>query len=80
VLGDYITSRATSVSVDGTLCGLESKGNWIVSGGIGYFWMVVHAEARFSCPTVVPWLNLHPTDWLETAYNAWGNAAQVDHS
>jgi hypothetical protein len=80
VTGDHITYRSTTVTTGGTLCGTESRNNWIVSGGIGYFWMVVHAEARFSCPTVVPWVTLHPTDWLETSYNAWGNAAQVGHS
>jgi hypothetical protein len=80
VTGSHITSRSTSVSTGGTLCGTESRSNWIVSGGIGYSWMVVHAEARFSCPTVIPWVTIHPTDWLETSYNAWGNAAQVNHS
>jgi hypothetical protein len=80
VTGDYITYRSTVVSAGGTLCSAESRDNWVTSGGIGYFWMVVHAEARFSCPTAIPYISLHPTDWLETAYNAWGNAAQVDHS
>lgn len=80
VLGSSITSRSTAVSTGGTLCGTESRSNWIVSGGIGYFWMVVHAEARFSCPTVIPWVTIHPTDWIETSYNAWGNAEQVNHS
>jgi hypothetical protein len=80
VTGDHITFRTTTVTTGGTLCGTESRTNWIVSGGIGYFWMVVHAQARFSCPTVVPWVTLHPTDWLETSYNAWGNAAQVGNS
>jgi hypothetical protein len=80
VSGDHITSRSTRVTVGGTLCGAESRDNWVTTGGIGYFWMVVHAEARFSCPTVIPYITLHPTDWLETSYNAWGNASQVGHS
>jgi hypothetical protein len=80
VYGQYITMRSTSVAAGGTLCGSESRDSWIKSGGIGYFWMVVHAQARFSCPTVVPWVSLHPTDWLETSYNAWGNASQVGAS
>ena len=80
VTGQYITYRSTTVTVGGTLCSAESRDNWITSGGIGYFWMVVHAEARFSCPTAIPYVSLHPTDWLETSYNAWGNAAQVGHS
>lgn len=80
ITGQYITYRSTVVTVDGTLCSAESRDDWITSGGIGYFWMVVHAQARFSCPTAIPYVSLHPTDWLETAYNAWGNAAQVDHS
>jgi len=78
--GQYITYRSTVVTAGGTLCSAESRDNWITSGGIGYFWMVVHAEVRFSCPTAVPYVSLHPTDWLETSYNAWGNAAQVGHS
>ena len=80
VIGDHITYRSTTVTTGGTICGTESRDDWIVSGGIGYSWMVVHAQARFACPTAVPWLVLHPTDWLETAYNAWGNAAQVGNS
>jgi hypothetical protein len=80
VAGDHITSRSTTVTAGGTLCGVESRDNWIVSGGIGYFWMVVHVQARFSCPTVIPWVTLHPTDWGETAYNAWGNAGVGDHN
>jgi hypothetical protein len=80
VTGQSITYRSTTVTVGGTLCGAESRDNWITSGGIGYFWMVVHAQARFSCPTAIPYVSLHPTDWLETSYNAWGNAAQVGHS
>jgi hypothetical protein len=80
IAGDRITSRSTTVTAGGTLCGTESRDNWITSGGIGYFWMVVHAQVRFSCPTVVPYVSLHPTDWLETSYNAWGNASQVGHS
>jgi hypothetical protein len=80
VTGQYITYRSTVVTTGGTLCSAESRDNWITSGGIGYFWMVVHAQARFSCPTAIPYISLHPTDWLETAYNAWGNAAQGSHS
>jgi hypothetical protein len=80
VYGSYITYRSTTVTAGGTLCGVESRDDWISSGGIGYFWMVVHAQARFSCPTVIPYISIHPTDWLETAYNAWGNASQVGHS
>lgn len=80
VTGQYITYRSTVVTAGGTLCSAESRDNWITSGGIGYFWMVVHAEVRFSCPTAIPYVSLHPTDWLETSYNAWGNAAQVGHS
>jgi hypothetical protein len=80
VTGQYLTYRSTVVTAGGTLCGVESRDDWITSGGIGYFWMVVHAQARFSCPTAIPYVSLHPTDWLETAYNAWGNASQVGHS
>jgi hypothetical protein len=80
VTGQSITYRSTVVTIGGTLCSSESRDNWVTSGGIGYFWMVVHAQARFSCPTAIPYISLHPTDWLETSYPAWGNAAQVGHS
>lgn len=80
VAGVRITSRSTNVTTGGTLCGTEYRDNWLSGGGIGYAWMVVHVQARFSCPTAVPFLSLHPSDWLETSYNDWGNAAVVGHS
>ena len=39
----------------------------------------MQATASFSCPILglVPY---YKVDWVKTAYNAWGNAAQVDAS
>jgi hypothetical protein len=80
VTGDHITSVSTTVTTGATLCGTASTSHFWYSGGVGYSWVTVQAQATFSCPTAIPYLSLHPTDWLRTAYNDWGNAAQVAHS
>lgn len=79
VYGSYITWRSTTVQASSPLCGVDWADSPIISGGIGFFWMTVQATASFSCPILglVPY---HKVDWLRTAYNAWGNASQVDAS
>ncbi len=80
LLGSYITSHSTTVTTETTLCGTEWRDHFVYSGGDGYFWVTIQAEAGFACPTAIPWITIHTSSWLRTAYNAWGNAAQVDHS
>lgn len=80
VYGDHITYRSSSVGAGGTLCGVNSTGSALISGGIGYTWFVMRSSAVYSCPTVIPWITLHPSHYLDISRNAWGNSAIVGTS
>jgi hypothetical protein len=77
VYGDHITYRSSSVSGNGTLCSTNWTGSALISGGIGYSWFVMRSSAGFACPTVIPWITLHPSHYLDVSRNAWGNSAIV---
>jgi hypothetical protein len=80
VYGSHITYRSSSVSGTGTLCGTGWTSSALISGGIGYSWFVMRSSAGFSCPTVVPWVTLHPSHHLDVSRNAWGNSAIIGAS
>ena len=77
VYGDHITYRSSSVTGGGTLCSTNWTGSALISGGIGYTWFVMRSSAGFACPTVIPWITLHPSHYLDVSRNAWGNSAIV---
>ena len=77
VYGDHITYRSSSVTGGGTLCSTNWTGSALISGGIGYSWFVMRSSAGFSCPTVIPWITLHPSHYLDVSRNSWGNSAIV---
>jgi hypothetical protein len=77
IYGVMITYRSTSVTASGTLCGTAWTASQLASGGVGYTWFVTRASAGWNCPTVVPWVVLHPSHYLDTAHNDWGNSEQV---
>lgn len=76
VYGDHITYTASSATGSGTLCGTEWTSSQTISGGIGYSWFVTRSRAGFSCPTVIPWITLHPSHYLDISRNAWGSTAE----
>jgi hypothetical protein len=79
VYGDHITSYSTTVTTNQTLCSRSDADHFTYSGGVGYSWVTVQADATWSCPI----LGLFPYSiggWIRTAYNAWGNAAIVGNS
>jgi hypothetical protein len=80
VYGDQITYRSSSVSGTGTLCGTSWTTSQLISGGIGYSWFVMRSSAGFACPTVVPWVTLHPSHYEDIARNAWGSTAAIGSS
>jgi hypothetical protein len=80
VYGSHITYRSSSVAGSGTLCGTSWTTSQLVSGGIGYSWFVMRSSAGFACPTVVPWITLHPSHYLDVSRNAWGSTAEVGSS
>ena len=77
VWGDHITYRSSSVNGNGTLCSTNWTSSALISGGIGYSWFVMRSSAGFSCPTVIPWITLHPSHYLDVSRNAWGNSAII---
>ena len=79
IYGVVITSRSTTVTATGTLCGTGWTSGQLISGGVGYTWFTMRASAGWNCPTVIPWVVLHPSHYLDTAHNDWGNSAQVGH-
>ena len=77
VYGGQITYRSSSVTATGTLCGSNWTASQLISGGIGYSWFVMRSSAGFSCPTVIPWVTLHPSHYEDIARNAWGSTSEV---
>jgi hypothetical protein len=79
ITGVMITNKSTTVTATGTLCGTGWTASQLVAGGIGYSWFTMRASAGWNCPTVIPWVTLHPSHYLDTAHNDWGNSDQVGH-
>ncbi len=77
VYGDHITYTSSTATGTGTLCGTDWTSSQLISGGIGYSWFVVRSRAGFSCPTVIPWVTLHPSHYMDVSRNAWGSTAEV---
>jgi hypothetical protein len=79
VYGDHVTSYSTTVTTDQTLCSRQNSDRFTYSGGVGYSWVTVQANATWSCPIigVVPY---SVGGWIRTAYNAYGSSEIVGHS
>lgn len=75
--GDHITYTSSTPSATGTFCGPNWTSSGIISGGIGYSWFVVRSSAGWTCPTVIPWVSLHPSHHLDVSRNAWGSTQVV---
>ena len=79
VYASHITYWSTTVTTSQTLCRPEGTASFAVSGGIGYSWVEVQANANWSCP-IVGVIPYGVGGWIRTSYNAWGNAAVTGHS
>lgn len=77
VYGDHITYTSSSVTASGTLCGTGWTSSQLISGGIGYSWFVMRSSAGWNCPTVIPWVTLHPSHHMDVSRNAWGSTSEV---
>ena len=79
VYADHITSYSTTITTDQSLCSRQNADHFPYSGGVGYSWVTVQADATWSCPIigVVPY---SVGGWIRTAYNDYGNASIVGHS
>jgi len=77
VYGDHITYTSSSVTATGTFCGTSWTTSQLISGGIGYSWFVMRSSAGWACPTVIPWVTLHPSHYEDVSRNAWGSTAEI---
>ena len=77
VYGDHVTYMSTSVTGTGTFCGTSWTASQLIGGGIGYSWFVMRSSAGFSCPTVIPWVTLHPSHYTDVSRNDWGSTSEV---
>jgi hypothetical protein len=65
VYGSRITLRTSSVTAGGTLCAVNWRSSQLIGGGVGFPTFTMRSSAGFSCPTVIPWITLHPTHHLD---------------
>lgn len=77
VYGVKITYRTSSITGDGTLCGVSWRQSQLVGGGVGFPSFTMRSSAGFSCPTVIPWIVLHPTHHIDVRRTDTGNATIV---
>ncbi len=77
VYGDHITTATSSATASGTLCGTAWTNSQIIGGGIGASWFVTRSSAQWNCPTVIPWVTLHPSHHEDISRNDWGSTENV---
>jgi hypothetical protein len=68
--------RSSHISTDTLFCSSSNLYQYKVGGGNGYRWTKVRSGADFSCPTGVPWLNLHDHVWQEWSCNTYGTCSR----
>jgi hypothetical protein len=77
VYGSKVTYRTSSVTGGGTLCALSWRASQLIAGGVGYPSLTLRSSAGFSCPTVIPWIVLHPTHYLDVRRDSRGGTTMV---
>lgn len=77
IYGSKITYRTSSVTGGGTLCGLNWRASQLIAGGVGFPSFTMRSSAGFSCPTVIPWIVLHPSHYIDVRRNDTGGASIV---
>ncbi|HLX31809.1 MAG TPA: hypothetical protein VKR79_03455 [Gaiellaceae bacterium] len=77
VYGVKITLRTSSVTTDGDICGVNWRAGQLIGGGVGFASFTERSSAGFACPTVVPWITLHPSHHLDIRRDDRGGAAIV---
>lgn len=77
VYGGHITYRSSSVTTSGTLCGTQWRQSQVIAGGVGFSTMTTRSSAQFSCPTIIPWIVLHPSHYEDIRRSSTGATADV---
>lgn len=63
--GVKITMRSSSITGTGALCSMSWRASQLIDGGTGFPYFTMRSSAGFSCPTVIPWIVLHPSHHLD---------------
>jgi hypothetical protein len=77
VYGSKITYRTSSVIGGGTLCGVSWRSGQLIAGGVGFPSFTMRSSAGFACPTIIPWIVLHPSHHLDVRRTDVGGSAIV---
>jgi hypothetical protein len=77
IYGSKVTYRTSSVTGGGTLCGINWRASQLIGGGVGFPSFTMRSSAGFSCPTVIPWIVLHPTHHLDVRRDSRGGTVLV---
>ena len=75
--GAKITLRTSAVAGGGTICGMSWRSSQVIGGGVGFPAFTQRSTAGYSCPTVIPWIVLHPSHHLDVVRDSRGGAAIV---
>lgn len=77
IYGSKVTYRTSSVTGGGTLCGVSWRASQLIGGGVGFPSFTMRSSAGFSCPTVIPWIVLHPSHYLDVRRDSRGGTTLV---
>ena len=77
IYGSKVTYRTSSVTGSGTLCGVSWRASQLIAGGVGFPSFTMRSSAGFSCPTIIPWIVLHPTHYLDVRRDSRGGTVMV---
>lgn len=59
-----ITSRSTSVNADSLLCSIDDTYNQKLTGGTGNYYVEFKVGSHMSCPTNIPYVQVHRDDYM----------------
>lgn len=80
VYGQSITYHTSSVTTSGTLCGTNWRESQLIAGGVGFPTFTIRSSAGFACPTVIPWITLHPSRYEDIRRGNRGVVVLVGNS
>jgi hypothetical protein len=71
-----ITSVSLIPSASSLLCDSSASGG-LIGGGVGFRYVDEQVNGSWGCPTVIPWVTLHTSHYLQTSHNSIGSSQQI---
>jgi hypothetical protein len=72
-----ITTVTTTPSASSLLCDSSASGGQVIGGGVGYRYVDEQVNGNWACPTVLPYITLHSSHYLQTSHNSIGSSQQI---